>query len=450
MDDNNLNIVKSSSDSGLMYRLCMTAALIFGVFLAILQAWGSLTASTGSRLFAAIMVILIILAGSCAILSGKVFYSKRIDSAACVILIFALFLRLCMFDHKSGDYNGFLSIWTQTMEQMSLREALITPIGDYNMPYLYALLLISRLPFYDLYCIKLLSVAADVAAALAIAKLAGLMTKRSSVILAAYTAALLAPTTWLNSAYWGQCDSVYGAFALWGLYCGLTKRPKWSMVLFALSLAFKLQAIFILPICVFLLVTDRAKLREALIFPVSFFLLMLPALLAGRSFADTFSIYMNQTQAYPYLSLNAPSFWSLIPNDYFNELAGAPVMLAMIGALLILWVFLRKYDRLSTTDLIVIALLFSLAIPWLLPRMHERYFYLAEMLSILWAVHRPKGLPVPIILLGGGQLIYSAYLFGWVPILSLQYIAVIYGLTLLYLLIRCIGQLYTNTNANLS
>lgn len=421
-------------------RLCKiiyAAAGICGVFLGLLMSLSALTGDLASRMFSVSIILLYGVGGCACLLRWPLFRSMSNTLCAMALLVWALFLRLSLFDHISGDYVSFLSIWTETMRSMTVSEALITPIGDYNMPYLYVILTISRLPFYDLYCIKLFSVLADVAAALAVGKLAALMTKKQLPVLLAFAAALFAPTTWLNSAYWGQCDSVYGALALWGFYCGLRDKPVASMVLFALSLSFKLQAIFILPIVAFLLVTNRVRLKHLIAFPLSFLGAMLPALLAGRSLHDTFSIYVDQANAYPYLSLNAPSFWSLISSDYFYELSAAPVLMAMALTLLVLFVFLRHYPVLENRSILELALIFSLLIPWCLPKMHERYFYLAEILSIVYVVCYPKRLPVAVGLLFGGFLIYSAYLFGTVPILSMQLIAAIYGMILLYIIACC-------------
>lgn len=425
-------------------RLCKLIYILAGCcggVLALYMAVSSLMADAASVLFACSVVLLYFALGSAVLFLRPVF--KHIANTWCaVFLLFGgLCLRLSLFDHISGDYVSFLSIWTETMRNMTVGEALSTPIGDYNMPYLYVILLISRLPFYDLYCIKLFSVLADVLAALAVAKLTNLFTKKSLPVLLAFGAALLSPTTFFNSAYWGQCDSVYGCLALWGLYFGLSDRPKASMVFFALSLSFKLQAIFVLPVAAFLLVINKVELKHLPLFPLSFLLVMVPALLGGRSFHDTFSIYLDQTNAYPYLSLNAPSFWSLIKNDYFYELTAAPVLLALLLTLVVLFVFLKKYPRLENIHLLELALIFSLLIPWALPRMHERYFYLAEILSIVYVAVYPKRAPVAVSLLFGGFLIYSAYLFGEVPILSLRLVAAAYGIILLYLCIRLYGSI---------
>jgi Gpi18-like mannosyltransferase len=428
-------------------RLILLLAGLCGVLLATAMAVGSLTADLPSCLFAGLVLLLLWLATCLCLKRWPLFQEKTVGAA--VLLYLALCLRLSLFDHISGDYVSFLSVWTETMRNMTVSQALSTPIGDYNMPYLYLILLISRLPFYDLYCIKLCSVIADVAAALAVARLASLVTRRQNVIFLSFAAALLAPTTWLNSAYWGQCDSIYGAFALWGLWCGLKKRPIGSMVLLALALAFKLQAIFLLPIVALLLVEDRVQWRQLPVFPIAFLVVMVPALLGGRSLYDTFSIYWSQTQAYPYLSLNAPAFWSLIDNQYYSELSGGTVLLAMVGVLLLFYLVLERREHLDRTALLELSLILTLGIPWLLPKMHERYFYLAEMLSIAYGAAFPKRAWVSVVLLFGGFLIYSAYLFGEVPILSMRYVAAIYGLLLGYLLLRFFSRQNTKTKQNI-
>ena len=419
-----------------LLKLIYVLAGVCGVVLSAYMAISGLTGDGASVLFSFCVLLLYAIGAFVLLLRRPVFQDFGNTVLAGLLLLFGLCLRLSVFDHISGDYVSFLSIWTETMRHMTVGEALSTPIGDYNMPYLYVILLISRLPFYDLYCIKLFSVLTDVAAALAIAKLAALMTKKQLPVLLAFAAALFAPTTWLNSAYWGQCDSVYGAFALWGLYMGLKKRPVGAMILLSLSLAFKLQAVFILPIAAFLLMKEYVQTRHLPIFVMTFLVVMVPALLGGRSLHDTFAIYYDQANAYPYLSLNAPSFWSLIGNEFFYELSGAPVMLAMFLTLLVLFVFLKKSEVLDLTALLELGLIFSLLIPWCLPRMHERYFYLAEILSIAYAVRFPKRTAVAGILLFGGFLIYSAYLFGSVPILSLRIVAAVYGVLIMYLLAR--------------
>ena len=393
----------------------------------------------GSAFLVFLAVVLLWFLGAALIL--PVFQNRSHAICAAAGLYLCLCLRLCLFDYISPDYVSFLGPWTQTMRSMTIGQALRTPIGDYNMPYLYLLLIISRLPFYDLYCIKLVSVLSDVLLAVGMARLVRMLNRQEELALIAFFAVLLAPTVFLNSAYWGQCDGIYTCFGIWGLYFGLKRRPIASLALLACAFSFKLQTIFLLPIILFFLVREMVSLKQLLAFPAVFILIMLPALLAGRSLSDTFSIYLDQTNAYPYLSLNAPSFWSLIPNDYFSALQHVSVLLAGIVTVLLLYALLRRSHLMADRDLVAVALIFCLGIPWLLPRMHERYFYLAEILSIAYVAQSPRQLHTAVILLGGGFLIYSPYLFGQMPILTNAWVAVIYGGLLAYLCIKLLRTL---------
>lgn len=422
-----------SEQNRIMLTILGIACMLVGTMIAL----PALRGDAGSAAFAVVCLLLIFLGGAAALIHCKLFRKRDFTLAAISLLYMALCIRCCLMDHISADYVSFLSQWTERMRNLSLREAMTTPIGDYNMPYLYLLLLISRLPFYDLYAIKLFSILADVACALAVGKLIRTLEKPDKLVFFGFTAALFAPTVWLNSAYWGQCDGIYTAFALWGLYAGLRKRPGACMALLALSLTFKLQAVFLLPIILFLLAGGYISVKHIPVFPGAFLAAMLPALLCGRSVHDTFSIYVDQTGAYPYLSLNAPSFWSMIHNGYFEDFSAASVLLAGTAVLLIIYILLPGLRRGDKAGIMEVALILSLMIPWLLPKMHERYFYLAEILSIVYAAAYPKRFPVAIGLLLGGFLIYCPYLFGEMPILSLRMVAAVYGLILVYLFLRC-------------
>ena len=430
-------------------RLSRGILLLCGMVAAMASVFLAAGTMSGAGAGACLMLMVLIWFGGSALLLRKPLLDKMEHTVCAILGLFlCLMLRLCLFDYISPDYVSFLGPWTQTMREMTVRQVLVTPIGDYNMPYLYLLLLISRLPGYDLYWIKLASVVTDLFLALALARLSAMVSRRDGVILGVFFGSLLAPTILLNSAYWGQCDGMYTCFALWGLYWGLRKRPIASMACFAIAFSLKLQAIFILPIALFLLVLDYVNLQSLLAFPITFLIVMLPALLAGRGLGDTFGIYVNQTNSYPYLTLNAPSLWALIPNDYFSRLGTAAVLLAGICTLLLLYVFLRRSGRLNKTDLMDLALLFAFAIPWLLPRMHERYFYTAEALSVLYAANHPKELPVGVIILGGGFLAYCSYLFGGMRILSNELVAALFGLTLLYLIVTILRRIERRGSSN--
>jgi len=68
--------------------------------------------------------------------------------------------------------------------------------------------------------------------------------------------------------------------------------------------------------------------------------------------------------------------------------------------------------KLNDTILLDAAFIFVLILPFFLPRMHERYFYLAEIFSVIYAlIHKNRYFPLFINLSSFGC--YCSYLFGY-------------------------------------
>ncbi len=366
--------------------------------------------------------------------------SPLIFGALLAIGAAALALRLYFFDSASGDYNSFLSQWVNEMRFLPGVEAIVKPIGDYNMPYLYFLFGVSRSEVYDLYLIKLLSVIFDFVLAFGICKIVYKFTDSIVAVAAAFTLSLFIPTVFLNSAMWAQCDAIYAALCVWALYFALSKKSRCSIIFFALAFSFKMQSIFIFPVIIFLVLKNKIKLGDLLYFPLTFVATLLPAILCGRSVYDTFSIYINQTESYPSLTLNCPTFWAFFPEESFNLFGTAALFLAGAGVLLFCVYLYYNRAKLDTRLLFDAAYLFTLLIPFLLPRMHERYFYLAEALSIAYMLLHRKRAFVPPLLLFTTFDCYCAYLFGY-RFFDLWELSIINAVVIFYLFYKFIGDI---------
>jgi hypothetical protein len=66
---------------------------------------------------------------------------------------------------------------------------------------------------------------------------------------------------------------------------------------------------------------------------------------------------------------------------------------------------------LGRTRVLLAGSLFALLIPFLLPSMHERYFYLADILTVVMAFYRPNLWYVPVLVQTSSALSYVPYLF---------------------------------------
>lgn len=333
-----------------------------------------------------------------------------------VLLALALALRASVFDMETGDYRDFLARWVDYYRQNGGFRAFaqLPPYCNYHVPYLYFLALFSCLPFRDLYLIKLLSVLFDVLLAWAAAKLTGCVTRSKAFRLGCFFAVLFWPTVFLNSAVWGQCDSIYTAFALLGIWLALDDRPVLSMCMMACSFAFKLQSIFLLPIILVLWIGKRYSWKHLLVFPLAYFLLILPAVLLGRPLWETLGFYFQQTGSVgDGLNYNSPSIFAIlwrIPEEQREGVARLAICAAGLYLLNLLALAWLKRRELSNQAVICLGLLMAIGIPFLLPHMHDRYFYPADLLSLVLAFSVPALVLTAPLVCFASFLGYYAYL----------------------------------------
>lgn len=400
------------------------------------------------------------------------------------MFVLALVLRVLLFPIETSDYTIFLSQWYDFIQTHGGLAALQYNFSNYNIPYLFLLALLTFLPLPKLVAIKALSVLFDGVLSLFAYLILRLRYRRFLVAGIGALAVLFAPTIFINSAAWGQCDSIYAAFCLGSLYFLLKERPAWACVFFGLAIAFKLQAIFFLPVLLVLVLKRRLALQYLVLIPLVFLLLLLPALLAGRDIGSVLTIYVGQVESggtggagqFPArqfnqannnggpggfnqgsngplnndggqnrpgnggsgpfngrgagnglesssaLTLNAPSFYQWLPAgtpDYWKEIgiALAALLVVLVGGLLV-----RSKQPVTTELVLKIALVFVLGLPFLLPEMHERYFYLADVISIIAAFYFPRLFYIAILMQVCSLLSYAPYLLNS-QVISLAYVA---------------------------
>src|SRR5438477_4386640 len=85
-------------------------------------------------------------------------------------------------------------------------------------------------------------------------------------------------------------------------------------------------------------------------------------------------------------------------------------------------VVLHSRKKMTSVRIIRLSFLFSLLLPFFLPIMHDRYFYLADVLSIAYSFYVPKRFYLAIITPLTSFLSYMPFLFGN-PTIELRYVA---------------------------
>lgn len=337
-----------------------------------------------------VMAALVFLFLLCA---GLLFLRCRQWETVCLALLpvgLALLLRTLLLDHVTDDYVTFLSDWAAFFRENGGWAAVALPKGNYTAPYLYFLAAISYLPFYDLYLIKLFSILFDVILAWGGCRLVQALVPGDRYRgAAAFSLLLLLPTVILNASAWAQCDAIYAALCLHGLAAGLEGRPRSSAFLAGLAFACKLQTVFLLPVWAVLWMSRRTRFRHLLWFPAACVLSVLPALALGKPLADVLGVYFGQAAEYSaYLTLNAPSLYALIPSSAQVNVALAARVGILAAFVLVLgvlgWLLLRRRG-LSRRAVFLAGVVFAIGIPLILPHMHDRYFFLADVLTLTWA-----------------------------------------------------------------
>lgn len=263
-----------------------------------------------------------------------------------------------------------------------------------------------------MYLIKLLSILFDILLAWAAMLLVGKLTKCPKRQLLSFLAVLILPTVYLNGAAWGQCDSIYVSFILLGIYFALDDKPALSMISIAISFGFKLQAVFVMPVYIVLWMYKKFNWKHFLLFPLTYVLLIAPVVLLGRPFMETLTLYTIQTSGSgDALNGNSASIFSILTNVQNEGLAKILAIVAAFAFMFFVFVYAfikRKY--LSDKAIVFSALLLALGIPFLLPHMHERYFYPADILALILAFSYFKAIPLAVLVQFASLLTYAPFL----------------------------------------
>ena len=344
-------------------------------------------------------------------LSGALPTAKHVLVSASLLAAAFVLRGLCL-PYETLDYQNFLAVWVDFFRQNGGLSALGMPVGNYNIPYLFFLALFSRSPIPDLYLIKLLSIFFDVVLAWAVMQLAGRFVRSPARRLACFFLVLFWPTVVLNGALWGQCDSIYTAFAVLSVWLVLAGHPALGMASIAAAFSFKLQAVFVLPVFLLFLLARRVKLWHFLFFPSVCVLMVLPAVLAGRPLWEALTISLSQTGSIgDGLNYNSSSVFALFSNVQNPALAGKLGILAAALVIVLLAILIwKRRDACSDRALLIAAVLLAAAIPFFLPHMHDRYFFAADILTLALAVVDLRLAPLPLLCEFASLLGYHAYL----------------------------------------
>ena len=334
----------------------------------------------------------------------------------CLALIVGCAMRLSGWYFKSDDYTRFLLPWYKTIKDGGGINSLSAQVGDYNMPYQTLIALFTYMPFSAKTTYKLLSCIFDLVLSTSVFLFVNRLTADTSKArgTAASVVAFLSPIVVFNSAWWAQCDSIWVSFCILSLLFLTDGNYIKCFITYGVALAFKLQAVFLLPLLIIVYVRQKSFSSVLfLISPIAMFIMSLPAIIMGRSTLDVIYIYINQTETYNSMTINYPNLWALMGlNGGYDYLRSFAILLTFAIVILIYFIMIEFKVELRGPSILDASILLVYCVIFVLPAMHERYAYLVEILLIAASAIDNRFI-IPMIIEGLATLgTYSMYLFG--------------------------------------
>lgn len=342
-----------------------------------------------------------------------------------IITLIAFAIRWQAIDNLSGDMYHDLGSWFREIKNGGGLLALKNSIGNYNIPYLVIMALLTYLPIEYFISIKAVSIIFDYILAISVAFLVKELLKgkknANDLAVLAYGLILILPIVFINSADWGQCDSIYATFSVISLIFLMKEKYFKSFVFLGIAFAFKLQAVFILPVYIFAYVKNKKfPIAYFLLIPIVNLLLCSPAIIAGRDFKEVALLYIEQANTYKgFINLNSPSFYNLLLKTADNKMTYAPndnlgtmmviTTIAFFGV--IAYGLLQTKEKFDKKAILSFVLLSIMICNFFLPGMHERYGYVAEVLSVVYFIVNKKDIYLPVALNAMTLIEYSNFIY---------------------------------------
>jgi Gpi18-like mannosyltransferase len=319
------------------------------------------------------------------------------------------------WDAYGVDTDAFLLPWFAHIREAGPFGAFAQPFSNYTPPYLYLMAASSPLAavLQPHVVLKLLSFAGHGLLALAVRRLLASLGHAQPWRGAALIA--VAPSLFISPAVLVQCDSFWAAAIVMALVASIERRHTAMFAWCGLAVAFKLQAVFAAPFFLSLAIARHVPLPTWTVAPAAAVASLLPAWAMGWPAGDLLTIYFRQTQWEDALALNAPNLWMIVqhlPAAAETGLNGVASAAALIASLCFVLFFSQRLDRADAVTLLRAACLCAMLVPGLLPRMHERYFFLSDVFALVLVIVRPAEWRVALLTQIGSGLAILAYMTG--------------------------------------
>lgn len=346
--------------------------------------------------------------------------------AAVLITAVSLFARYSVVFYPTGDVVNYVFNWMKDIAKVGFGN-FYTVDSDYSPLFLFIVGIFTKLPAgesvtvsgYTYYknwmvYVKTTYFLTEIAVAIGIYSIIKTITDDKRAAWLGYVVYLCLPVQFFNSAVWGNADVLYFVCFVYIIYFILKGKDGLAFLFTGFAFGIKLQAVFILPFLVYLLLSGRIKFYKIWLAPVGLFLTFLPAYFCGASFTQPFAFFKKQLDGYSLLTLGCANIWHLInirggSMEVFE--GGATVLgLLLIGVFTAI-IFERKI-KLTKENLLSVAVFMLAIVPMFLPHMHERYFYVLDVFIVVYCLVTKKRYYLILLMQLSSGIAYHNYLSG--------------------------------------
>lgn len=289
-------------------------------------------------------------------------------------------VRYGLLDHGTVDTVRYLLPWYNHARDYGLA-SLGHHFTNYTPFYTYLLLAATGFDGLadPLSLIKGISALFEAGCAVVVAFIVYAATNSLGRSVMALGVAWAAPMVIFNGAAWAQADSIWAFFTL--ISVRLFMRGRDGTLPFALAFAVKAQGVFLGPFVLGNLLRMPSGPWRLVIVPAVYGALAIPVLIAGLNLMTVLSVYLDQAVFFRRLSMNAGNLWALFPGFPYTPGVALGLLFGVLGGVWLAYIVARRRNN-DPLVILLAACLSLLLMPFLLPKMHERYFYAFELASL--------------------------------------------------------------------
>ena len=300
------------------------------------------------------------------------------------VLAMAVAARAVFWFKRPPDMGIFLEPWFKHILHYGPIQAFAHPFSNYEPAYLYLLAIGSLAygPLSIMTIIKIISVLGTIFLTFALANLlnAAGVEKRGALLL------LMLPSVVINDALLAQCDALWAGCTLFGLAAMIRGRTLRAMLWCGLAISFKAQAAFMAPVIVGAMIGRRAPFWQWLVPALVFLATLVPPFLLGWPLVKLLTVYHGQASL-DQIAGRLSNPWML--GTIFAEHPSRQwfmVGYAAAGAAAVTIAALAARGARDARLLILLGALAGTALPFFLPKMLERYYFLGDVMTLALAL----------------------------------------------------------------